>query len=408
MTLAFKGILRCSSLDMLFACPPSVLDQEQKRIASRDYELAANLGKAVHFLCASHIDTGSYEMDVALARHGLDSESQDELISLMSYAERAWKELEKFFPSPQTECAMKAEIYKGLTLHGTADCVSFADSGKGAVFIDWKSGYLDSDYTHQLHGYAYCLWSVMGKPADISISGVVVFLRHRYYRTVTFTADSLKDWEYDLTHNVLPKIDTYRPGNQCAYCELSTSCEARQVMAQSTLKAMMFGVGDNDSKEYTNWLDKASKILAILNTENKTAGAVAEIVSDMLFRIKLAEQAAERSRRILKEAVLKAGPIPLGDGDVLALRPIERRAINAESAFPVLRKMMSDKQLSASMSLSLTKIKKQICDVLPQKQRVDACKRLEEDIADSIEITQFERLEIMKAADIETGDDNAK
>ena len=63
--------IRCSVLDGLFACTPSVLDESGLVRISTAGE-AAELGKVVHALAASYIETGSFDLKGECSRRGFE------------------------------------------------------------------------------------------------------------------------------------------------------------------------------------------------------------------------------------------------------------------------------------------------------------------------------------------------
>jgi hypothetical protein len=196
-------LIRCSSLDSVFACTPSVIGQDgEVRVNSSGEE--AEVGKAVHALAASFVKSGSFDLKGECLRRGI--EDDEEVAKLIGYACRAWEELARFFPMPRTERKVEGPVLATRTgeyiVAGTCDVLSGVGTSD-AMFLDWKSGFVDDGYRHQMTGYAYGAWNLLGRPAQSVITGIVAFLRHRYYRVVQYTPAMLEEWENDLTHNVL-------------------------------------------------------------------------------------------------------------------------------------------------------------------------------------------------------------
>ena len=95
--------LRCSSLDSLFLCPPSILEDgpDVVRIQGGQYGEAALLGTVCHEAAAGIVNGNGYDLDEIVERTGLSEKSAKEVPMLMSYAGKAWSELSQFLPEPQ-------------------------------------------------------------------------------------------------------------------------------------------------------------------------------------------------------------------------------------------------------------------------------------------------------------------
>lgn len=351
--------LRCSSLDPLWGCHASVLADGPSIIRIKSQNDAATLGHACHDLGASLITAGVYDVKAAAEKHALGDAAREDASLLMLYAARAWKELAEYFPSPVVESYINGpELVVGGNTYmvtGTMDACSPTIDNKGAIFLDWKSGYIDDGYHQQMAGYAYLLWNHMGRPTNIEITGVVVFLRHRYYRVVKYDATSLSQWEYDLTHNILPAADSYSPGSSCRFCDLFASCVARQAVAISTVTEILGGAPDGPNG-VPGWWDRAKDVIGQLTEDNKAEPVVGEILSDVLFRVRLLKQMIENAKGMMREAVEKVGPIPLGGGEHLVLREVEVRKIKPVKGFSALQKFMSNTQIAECSTISLPKV----------------------------------------------------
>jgi hypothetical protein len=215
--------IRCSSLDSLFGCTPSVLGQPTA-ITIKTTGPEAEVGKLAHSLAASYIETGTFDLDGECDKQGFTGK-RESIAAAMSYAVQAWRDLSPLFHQPRTEVQVDSkEIRVGLEdykLEGTIDLLSPSQINEvSAYFLDWKTGWggEDGSYAKQMIGYAYCIWSVLGKPENCTIVGFIVFLHQRRKREIHYTTNDLREFEYDLAHNVLSKPDVFRPGEQCPRC----------------------------------------------------------------------------------------------------------------------------------------------------------------------------------------------
>jgi hypothetical protein len=383
--------VRCSSLDELFACPPSVTNPQQL-VKIKPLHEASVRGRIVHSLVAKYAEHGEYDLYADCTREGwVDTE---EIADLMGYAVRAWDELKKYFPNPQFEVCVTGKSGDILETTGTIDVVSPLE-GNAAIFADYKSGYADEGYHNQMFGYAHALWCELGKPQDLQITGVVIFLRHRYYRIVRYNAQNLQEWEFNLTHNVLGNASTYRPGKQCRYCTLYHSCPARREIVSGMIDALIRGKLLPDDDPFKQYIEKAKELLPTLTAETKADPYVASAFNDLIYICKLIEQQVQDVRAMMRNAVETAGPIPLSADTELALREVEIRQLDPEKAIPVLRRELADAQVCRCMKLSLPKVLVTYSGMFGKGEKGKAARHLENLLRQSgaVQVTVQQRLE---------------
>lgn len=349
-------MLRCSALDGLFACTPSVLSDDPSLVRVKATHEASEIGHAIHQLAADLVDGKDIDIPKVCDFHQVD---QEDVSTLYGYVERTWAELKIYFESPQTEVIVASGVLnaagKQFQVSGTGDIISPIGT-QDAIFLDWKSGFLDDGYHQQMAGYAYCTWCEMGKPEQCTITGVVAFLRHRYYRIVKYDATLLKAWEYNLTHNILPNMGTYRPGKTCRRCDLYAACPARTAMVGATLQTVMYPGAADPKDPNTQEMLAARRMLANVTTLNRTDPELGQTLDTLLVKIKLAEQQIEEARGLIRSAVQRVGYVPMPGGMALALRTIKLRKIDPSRAIRVLRTMLSEQQIINAMTLSLPKL----------------------------------------------------
>jgi hypothetical protein len=408
--------VRCSSLDSLFSCPASILASGPALIRIAAENEAASLGKAVHECCATLIPKGAYDLTAAAERHGISEEAKSEAVHLLFYAAKAWTVLAKYFnPDPDqriTEAGISGPVLDAAgeqyQIAGNIDLCSPVDQDK-AIFLDWKSGYIDDGFYQQMSGYAYLLWCHMGRPARVSITGVVVFLRHQYWRVLRYNAETLSQWEHDLVHNLLSRPDSFRPGRACPHCELFATCPARQAVSIQTIRDILGG--DTEHPDRPGWWDRAKSVMSQLTVDNKAEKVVGETVSDVVFRIRMLSSLIDAARDVLRDSIKRVGPIPLGDGVQLALRPVFIEKIKSEVAIPLLRNYLSDGQLADCMTLSLPKILTAYANSKPGEsgwKKSGARKMLHGQLLDAgaVIVTRQERMEEVHSDPQETEDGN--
>ncbi|MCC7147153.1 MAG: PD-(D/E)XK nuclease family protein [Phycisphaeraceae bacterium] len=381
--------IRCSKLDALMSCPPSVLDTTAVRI-DREEE-AATIGKAVHAMAADLIERQAYNVMETAAMFGLDTEQSEEAAALMLYLMRAWDELRRYFPTPRTECGVAAPLSADVELTGTVDLLSPLGETK-AVFCDWKTGRVDSNYQHQMAGYAYCLWTILGQPEDGLITGIVVFLRHHYYRVVKYTPAMLRSWHHDLTHNALAAATKFRPGRVCPNCEIYASCQARKAEVTGVVDSVL-GRTTGDPK-WTTFVDQATGLLANIDADNKHEPAVGDIITTLMTRARLAKEAADDVVALVRDTIRRVGPIDTGEFTTMELATVTMKTLDPVKSLPVLRRHLSDAEICGGMKLSLPQMQSAYAAKKGRGEKVAAKIQIESELdrAGAIVVSLHERM----------------
>lgn len=349
--------LRCSSLDSLDKCPPSVIDEIGAVRINPDSD-ATEMGKLVHALAGEYVETGAFDLAAESKRRGMSGDEADEAGYLMSNVIRVWSEHKRFFQRPQAERRADGNPFmadgREYQLSGTFDVLSPAAGG--AVFLDWKTG-LDNGYSNQMFGYADIVNDLLSSDggAPQVIVGIIAYVRLRKIVTVKYTPDKLGEWKASLIRNTLGRR-TYKPGPHCAHCPIWASCAARQQVVSSTFNALMLPNQADPEDASARVLAKARDIFAGITVDNKGEPEVAEGLTQLRFRLKLAEQVIEELKSMERQAVERVGNIPLADGSELTLRAVESTHVEPLKALKVLRSKLSDAEIADAMKLSLPKL----------------------------------------------------
>jgi hypothetical protein len=410
--------IRASEMDDLFECTPSVVGAGGVRVRSAA-GAPAKLGKIIHSLAASFIESGKFDVNNECQRRGFDE--QDEVSRLMYYVVQTWQDVGKFFRMPLCE-----RVFKGPTLEtpagpcrveGTLDVFSPVwkpVEGKAAseqaaaksnrlIFADWKSGRVDGGYSNQMFAYAYLLWNWKGRPDDIDITGIVAFLQHRYQRVAKYDAASLKAWEYDLRHNALSRTDTYRPGGHCAECPIYHSCEAQQQMTRSAMTAIVLPAAIPPDDTAALATRKALDILASITPDNKNEPEVRDAVATFLHRRKVIQKAIDIGAEVLKAAVQRVGPIDTGDGYSAVVRDVEIETLDPVKAAPILKRHLSDAEVMGACRMSYPKIRAAVASKFGRGEKKSARERVEKDLeaAGAVTVATQQRLEELEIGNVE-------
>lgn len=346
--------LRCSSFDYLCTCPASVLNLNLLRV--NQHNSLANIGNAVHQVATQVVADSKSVIDYDSICHSqgiLEETDKRIVIALTHYMKEAWERLAQYFVSPITEkpCGISLDINEDTFLiTGQIDVYSQTDASKH-IIIDWKSGFVQRGYEHQMNAYAYCVWASEGKPKDFVLTSVVVFLRHGYFRVTNHNPKMLEAWENELIKNCLAYPNKFTTSELCQYCELYLNCPARKALSSSIIDSLMGTSGD------ANYLNTAKSVLNVIDADNKDQRIVAEVIDDLMFRSRLANQMALEADAYLKTLLQRVGPIKLSEDYTLALKDCTRTSVSGVPAFKVLRSFLSDEQMAKCANFSLGRIK---------------------------------------------------
>lgn len=322
---------RCSSLPLLWACPSSQ-EPEPGEVLVNESSEAAEVGNAYHRWMASHV-TGIDLDQAALAKeHGCDL---DELRMLCAMGCKALGELMKHFHAaealPQTEVRL-ASVHGGeIEIVGTGDFVS--RSGRTAVVLDWKTGRVDAEYTHQTRGYAYGAVEMLDVDEVVVIT---VWVRQGVWDVEKITLPQLRDWSQELLRRIRNGRGTFNPGAHCGYCPRRVSCPGRAAMVRSSIA------------------DLTKDGLPVIAWTPETRAELGPQIGEMFGRVKLIEKAAEDFRATLKADVIDHGPISIGGGRQLAILDVNKRVLDTAKARDVIGEFIGRPALDAATTISLS------------------------------------------------------
>ncbi len=364
--------LRCSSLPVAFQCPGSVRPAEDEILIKIANE-AGPLGSAVHEVMAalvlSHNGDGPDVRAVAM-KHGVDS---GDLARLVAYGLHAWKALAQYYPDPSTEQEM-SYVTPTFTLTGHMDL--HATGEEWANFLDWKSGYKQPDYFHQLMGYA-CLLFVL-YPRITTVRATVVWLRDWTQETMLVTREDVGQWEESLNERVVRWDGTYTAGAHCQFCPRFAACPARQALVRSALTDIQ---ATDDLFQGADGTIHPSAMPAIVSMyrEGKLS-----VVKGLLKQID----------DMILAAIAATGPIDLGNGRELALVPENRDTIEPLTAWPIISDRLSNEELAPCIKIGKTALLDAVGDKAPRGQKAKVKAHLMEELkaAGAVNTTEIKKL----------------
>lgn len=316
--------IRCSSTDRVMACASSLTPTATPYTPNHD---EAREGTAVHEALAVVVAGAEPDMDAISDKHRVE---RDNLVGLINWGRQAWDKIQKYFPHPEPEKLMSAELGDGVVLRGTADVVSVvAPSSPAVAVLDWKSGWKPSEHPYQLMSYATLAAAQRG-PFDGNVVGVEVWLRPGTLKVYRWSAEQLAAYRDSLLAQVRRIGQQWGPSPQaCQYCPLQLACQARREYVRSAITSLT-PVADERypvSRELIGQLwDKRTELRKALNQFDQIAGEM-----------------------------LAQGPIRLDTGRQLELVASERQLITPSKAFRYLRETLQLNPQEADQVLSVSK-----------------------------------------------------
>jgi len=264
-----------------------------------------------------------------------------------------------------------------LILTGRPDLVLLQLDNGYLVIPDYKSGWAERNYNHQLMGYL----KLAVENLDIEFVGARIFplyLRssQEYYVTEV-TPAQLDDWWRGLLETL--KSDKHHPNPEaCLYCPKQYACEARTSLVRQSLA---------------------------LFEENPVA-ITPEKLAAAYPLYKLASKALKDYYKLLKDAVAEEDGIPLPDGRQLQFKPTEYHSVAASCAsFDILYRSFSElggqgnlDDFADALSIGKSKLEQIIREVAPPRKGAATIRQIMErlEIAGEIKTRVVNKLVLVK------------
>jgi len=193
------------------------------------------------------------------------------------------------------------------------DIAGMSNDGKTLIVVDWKSGYLESDYTNQFKAYAYACYQKFKVDYKIEkIMLIAVWLRSRTFDVKEYT---VKEIEVDFIQELIKALESnvYSPSpDNCLYCPIY-DCKAKAALTRSSITSLVEMDDEDDSEALT-----LSMALAYP-------------------KIQFIEKAAKHARDVIKQSIEDTGcRIKIEDGKYLGLRDSKISTIHLIEAMPII------------------------------------------------------------------------
>ena len=327
--------IRCSALPLAWQCAESQNQPEGETLLNESSE-PAEAGTAFHRWIAAHI--GGTDLDTAklAAEHGCDP---DELSMLCHMGRKALTELRKHLDAADAPMMVEVPLETAadeFRLVGTGDLLG--RSGRTALILDWKTGRVDSDHTHQTRGYALCAMDMLGEVDEAVV--ITVWVRHGVWDIEKISRAQLLSWASEFGRRLRNGRGNFNPGGHCQYCPRRLACPARSALVKATMAELSV---------------EGAPVIPWTNETRQTLGPT---IGATLRRVRMIEGVCEAFRAALGMDIGLYGPMDVGEGRQLALMPVNRRKLDAHKARPVLGVFdaLSDTDIDAATTISLSQL----------------------------------------------------
>lgn len=329
--------IRCSSLPRFFECASSELESAAPYDPNTE---PAELGTAVHKGLGHFIREGTNPDLTELA--GEYDQDLDEVRMLYFNGRKAWKAIKAQLPDPLVEQRVESRL-----IHGTADVIFW--NGEVLIIVDWKSGYVQSNYHNQLAGYAHGAVATFGMPTSRKVVIVTVWLRQGEVDTAHLDAEDLEKWEARYEAQIACIGRQYSPSDDsCIGCKRQLNCQAREEFIRSA--ALSLAPYENDQ----------------LAVPRETLGA-------LYPKAKILERALDSYKTALRMTIQIDGPLIVGETKQLELREYTKILLDPRKSWPVMKAFgLLAHEINAVLRLSRDKLMKIVAGKAPPQAKGQA------------------------------------
>lgn len=311
--------IRCSALPRIMRCGASA---EPPLVSVSEWSDPADVGTRVHAMLRAVVEGKDVDLD------GLDSETRF-LVGSGITLWNGWRgaiALREVFPLAVCERELELE-FDGFSLSGHSDVRSSSAVG-GVRILDWKSGRVDHDYSEQMLGY--CALELANNAFVERAEAHIVWLREREVESWSMTRDELRPWLERVSDAVSVRRIVY--GSHCVFCPRAHECTGRAAVVRSDVESIL----EMDVDELRGGL----------------ATMAPDRVIHLLRQARAVAKVSDRVVEAIRMHVAEAGEV-VGSESRIAFSEQKRRQLDAERAWTVLQRHLSDDDLIRAVKISL-------------------------------------------------------
>jgi len=365
--------LRASAMPSAFKCPGAI---RTEGLLVDESHPSAGIGTAAHAALQALAETGSVqwsEVSGIAKQHGVPE--QDVRI-LCAQASKLWAQVKDSFRDAMSEVPLSAALTPQVTLTGHADLLAIG--GRAARMGDWKTGFKDADYSHQMRAYG-TLVLLDNRDLD-EVTVTVLWVRDQQIENYTMTRKDAHAWIQRLQSEVINWDGVFRPGSHCQYCRRSHECEAANAMARRDIAVLTD----------RNVVGRAECELTLMSP-----GEIVELER----KASLVTNYAGRVRDAIRKHVIDHGDV-VADGVRLTIATEQRREIDPLKAWPVLESTgFTDEEFAQCVEIRASKMDKAVAAKAGRGKGAKAIRELKAKLenADAIGVREIKKLSARRA-----------
>lgn len=346
--------LRASRTPLAMACPESTVDDGGPKLGGSG--APADLGSADHGVIKKWIDSGSPDRDdIDHLREFHAVDDHDELASLVWTTWSMWRKVKDWFPDPKTEWYLIEEFVElcQVCLSGTVDLASYVPDAQQVRILDWKTGFVDADASHQLRAYGWL--TLQQFPFAETVYACVLRVRDQTIEPFEWTREELTHWRRGLEDRMSRRgSQEFSAGSHCRYCPRSLTCPAKDQLIRQARVALL----DLGSK-----IDLKSGTLNLPDDPIKCGDELMRLMD----RVRLLRQVCDSAWDMVGAHVrAMGGTLPTSNGQEIAIAKTEQRPIDFANAWPLLSEHVPEHLWSSVFRVSKTEAEKAVKAELPR------------------------------------------
>ena len=346
--------LRASSADLFLICPYSLT--ERPALGIGETSEAAERGTRVHKAIETYISTGNIPTFEA---------GDDDDRMLFYTAKNLWdNKLLPYFPTPDTEIEMKADIEGEIQLTGHADVVQFGEDF--VAILDWKTGFVERQHRGQM--LAYGLLAAEHYKKERAIVSIA-HLRSGKLITREYSRAELKEYADKLIEQSIFRGE-YTAGEHCGFCANRLDCIARR----NLVKAAVADISET-----------GADVKALVESGR---------LDSVFEAAKMLERSISTFLSAVKEHVANTGGALETDRSVYVLETVERKSINTEKATPIVKQLFTPEEIQGFLKIDKTALEKTAMDKAERGEKTAAKKEILEILekAGALEVSTYQKL----------------
>jgi hypothetical protein len=221
--------------------------------------------------------------------------------------------------------------------------------------LDWKSGRVDHDYSEQMLGY--CALELLSNPFVERAEAHIVWLREREVEPWSMTREELPGW----VERVGSALDSHATvyGRHCTFCPRAHECPGRAAVVRRDAQSLL----DLSDEELSNGL----------------ATMTPDRIIELTRQARSVSTAADRVVAAVRMHAAEKGDI-VGESSKLTLAEQIRKKVDAERAWPVLQRHLTDGELAKCLDVRLTAASDAVAAKAPPRGGAAAKREFQSDL----------------------------